>query len=144
MSGRRNAMEPLSITTSAIALAGAVAKTALVLSQFSNEFRDAAEDLNAVSAELQALTAIIDPLTRRLSRRRPSTLPEGLVPQVDDTLSGCVLMVEHIAETVEKYRRNTWTRAKWVLMGKEDVQKLRQSLEAYKMSLSLGLHAVSL
>jgi hypothetical protein len=126
-------MDPLSIAASAFGLAGGIAKTSLALTQFSNSFRGAAEDLNAISAELQALSSILDPL------------PESLISQVDNTLTGCVVMIDQIADTIEKYRRNTtWTKTKWVLMGKDDVLKLRDSLEAYKMALSIGLHALSM
>jgi hypothetical protein len=138
-------MDPLSIAASAFGLAGGIAKTSLVLTQFSNSFRGAAEDINAISAELQALSSILDPLTRALCRPRQSPLPESLISQVDNTLTGCVVMIDQIADTIEKYRRNTtWTKTKWVLMGKDDVLKLQDSLEAYKMALSIGLHALSM
>ncbi|KAH6892368.1 hypothetical protein B0T10DRAFT_483685 [Thelonectria olida] len=138
-------MDPLSIAASAFSLAAGIAKASLALTQFSNSFREAAEDLNAISAELQALAGILDPLTRALCRRRQSPLPESLLSQLENTLSSCVLMIEQILDTIENYRRNTaWTKTKWVLIGKDEVFKLRDSLEAYKMALSIGLHALSL
>lgn len=139
-------MDPLSIAASAFGLAGGIARLSLALTQFSGSFRDAAEDLGALSAELQALAAILEPLTRALcSPRQQSPLLNDLVSQIDSTLRGCVLTIEQIAETVEKYQQNTtWTKATWVLLGKDEALKLRDSLRAYKMALSIGLNMLSL
>ena len=54
-------------------------------------------------------------------------------------------MVSLISVTVEKYQKDgAWTRTEWVLVGRGDMEKLRASLEAYKMALSLGLHVISM
>ena len=120
-------------------------KASLTIVQFSRDVRDATKDLDTVSKELQALAAVLDPLARGLSRCRNGTVSGALAQQVETTLGGCVLVVEQVEENVQKYKRDkTWTRAKWVVFGQEDMQRLRESLEAYKMALSLGLLAISM
>ncbi|KAL6401540.1 hypothetical protein AUP68_15413 [Ilyonectria robusta] len=138
-------MDPLSIVTASFSLAGAIAKASLSLSQFARDFRDSADDLDAISKEMQTLVAVLDPVTRSVARRRDGPLPEALVVQVDATITGCVVVVKQIEQTIQKYRHDkVWTSAKWVMFGKGDITKLRESLEAYTMALSLGLHAISI
>lgn len=117
----------------------------LSLSQFARDVRDSADDLDAISKEMQSLAAVLDPLTRSITRRRDGPLPEVLVMKVDTTIAGCVVVVEQIEQTIQKYRRDkVWTSAKWVIFGKGDITKLRESLGAYTMALSIGLHAISM
>jgi hypothetical protein len=138
-------MDPLSIVGTSFALAGSIAKTAMVLTRFTGEFRDSGDDLMRISSELQAIATILDPLTRVLSRSLKGGLPQSLIEQVDTTLTGCVSAVAQVEAHIEKYQHDKiWTKAKWVVFGQEDMQKLRESLEVYKMALNIGLQAISL
>ncbi|KPM46263.1 hypothetical protein AK830_g283 [Neonectria ditissima] len=138
-------MDPLSIVGTSFALAGALAKTGMVLAKFSREFRACADDLGGILNELQAIATILDPLTRVLSRSLKGGLPESLFEQVDNTMTGCVSAVAQVEGHIQKYQHDKiWTKAKWVVFGQEDMQKLRDSLEVYKMALNIGLQAVSL
>ncbi|KAH6880800.1 hypothetical protein B0T10DRAFT_565532 [Thelonectria olida] len=138
-------MDPLSIVGTSFALAGSIAKTAMVLTKFSGDFRDSRDDLMRISSELQAIATILDPLTRVLSRSLKGGLPQSLIEQVDNTLTGCVSAVAQVEAHVEKYQHDKiWTKTKWVVFGQEDMQKLRESLEVYKMALNIGLQAISL
>jgi len=139
-------MDPVSIVAAAFSLAGGIAKATTAITQFTRSVQSAAKDLDSISKELQALNGVLDPLARSLSRRRNgSALPDSLIHQIGDTLDGCDAVVTLIIENVQKYQRDTaWTKAKWVMFGQDDVLKLRESLEAYKMALSLGFHAISM
>lgn len=98
-----------------------------------------------MSRELQALSAILDPLARLVSRAPRGTVSTVLYQQLVSSLDGCALFVARIDTVVDKYQKDGWwTRTKWVMFGRGDVEKLRGSLEAYKMALSLGLHVVSM
>lgn len=137
-------MDPLNIVASSFSIAGAIAKASVAIFEFSYEAKDAAEDLNRVHSELQALSSILDPLARCLSASSPDT-SDKLAQQLQGSLEGCSLVVAQIADLTERFRRDgAWTRAKWVRIGRGDMEKLRDSLEAYRMALSLGLHAVSM
>jgi hypothetical protein len=138
-------MDPLSIAASSFGIVGAIAKASISIIEFSQQAKDAADDLQRVSSELQALSAILDPLARNVSRAPQGTVPAALAEQLGSSLDGCALVVARIETAVEKYQKDgAWTRTKWVMFGRGDVEKLRSSLEAYKMALSLGLHVVSM
>ncbi|KAK5659722.1 hypothetical protein OQA88_933 [Cercophora sp. LCS_1] len=138
-------MDPLSIAASAFSLAGCIAKASFAIIEFSRDARDAAKDLSAVTDELHALSAVLDPIARCLTTTSATTIPEALATQVDSALGGCVAVVEQITENVQKYRQDKiMTKTKWVMFGQSDMQKLRESLEAYKMALGLGMHVITL
>lgn len=137
-------MDPLSIVSASFGLASGIAKTSIAIAVFARDARDAVKDLDAISAELQALAAVLDPLARIMSKASVVSIPEALIRQVDVTLLGCTMVVEQIGENLQKYKRNkVFSKAAWAMFGHTDMQKLRDSLEAYKMALSLGMHAVS-
>lgn len=138
-------MDPLSIAASSFGIVGAIAKASIAILEFSQQAKDAAEDLQGMSRELQALSAILDPLARNVSCAPQGTVPAALSQQLVLSLDGCALVVSRIDTAVEKYQKDgPWTRTKWVMFGRGDVEKLRGSLETYKMALSLGLHVVSM
>ncbi|KAK0647131.1 hypothetical protein B0T16DRAFT_458992 [Cercophora newfieldiana] len=136
-------VEPILIAGSCFALAGNIAKASLAIADFIRHTRDAAKDMDAVSSELQALAAILTPLAHTTNSAAAS-VPHPLVEQVETVLSDCKGVVAQIDEIINKHRANgVFTKTTWLLFGKSDVQKLRESLESYKMALSLGLHAIS-
>lgn len=139
-------MDPLSIAAASFAIAGAVARASVAIFEFSREAKDASDDLSRVNSELQALTSILDPLARTSSKATPEgMISAGLAHQLESSLSGCALVLGQLEVLIRKYQREgAWTRTKWVVLGRVDVEKLRESLEAYKMALSLGLHVISM
>jgi hypothetical protein len=138
-------MDPLSIVGTAFSLAGNIAKASVAIVEFTRDVKDATKDLNSVSKELQALNGILDPLGRSLRSNRGGTLPHEWTQQVSDILDGCNTIVLDLTQVLQKYQRDKiWTKMKWALFGQGDIQKLRESLEAYKMALSLGLCTMSM
>ncbi|KAF7556147.1 hypothetical protein G7Z17_g1641 [Cylindrodendrum hubeiense] len=138
-------MDPSSIVTASLSLTGGIAKASLVLSQFVHDCRAAADDVDAICHEMQLLTAVLDTLSRSISRQRDDPLSEALVLQVSNTISGCAVVVEEIEQTIEEYGHDgVWISAKWAMFGKDDIHKLHEGLEVYTMALSIGLHAISL
>ncbi|KAK5662269.1 hypothetical protein OQA88_8174 [Cercophora sp. LCS_1] len=98
-------MDPLTIVAGSFALVGGIAKTSILLVNFSREVHDATNDLDAISAELQALAAVLDPLTRVLSKGATGGVSDALVAQVGVTITGCNAVVDQIEENIQKYRR---------------------------------------
>ena len=138
--------DPLSIVTGAFSLAGGTLNASMAITKFISNCQSAAEDLGSISKELQALRGILDSLGSSLSRvQNRAALSERLIHQISDALDGCDALVKKITKSLEKYQRDkVWTKAKWVMFGQDDTVKLRESLEAYKMALSLGFHAASM
>lgn len=138
-------MEPLSIVAAAFSIAGAVAKASTSIVEFSLHAQDAADDLTSVNQELHALNAILDPLARGHSEAPKGTLQPDLEQNLRSSLGGCELVVGKIEATIEKYQKDgAWTKTKWVMVGRGDMEKLRGSLEAYKMALGLGLQLITM
>ncbi|KAK4442819.1 hypothetical protein QBC34DRAFT_386922 [Podospora aff. communis PSN243] len=72
-------------------------------------------------------------------------MPKTYMENVEAVLLDCNSVVDQIGEAVKKNQANgVFTKTSWVMFGKSDVQKLRESLEAYKMALSLGMHAMTI
>ena len=138
-------MDPVSIAAASFSIAGAVARASVAIFQFSLEAKEAKDDLNRVNQELQALSTVLEPLARGLSCATAGSVSEEFADRIQSSLDGCALVVGQLEEKIAMYRRDgAWTRTKWVLLGRGDVEKLRNSLEAYKMALSLGLHSLSM
>lgn len=136
-------MDPLSITTSCIALASCLAKTSSAVIGFTRDARNANKDMDAISAELQALAAILNPFTTSLHTL--TAVPETLVQRVDTILIGCRTVVDQIDKQLTKYTRNkVFGKIGWVLFGQSDMQKLRDSLMGYKTALNLGIQIISM
>ncbi|KAK3390014.1 hypothetical protein B0H63DRAFT_538176 [Podospora didyma] len=118
--------------------------TSVAVIEFSRDARHAASDLDALSAELQALSRLLNPLAQSISNAAASTIPSALVAQVNTALAGCEKVVEKIDENIQKYRRNrVFSQAAWALFGQADTNKLRTSLEQYNLALRLGMHAIA-
>jgi hypothetical protein len=139
-------MDPVSIVATAFTVAGNIAQAYVAIAEFTSKVRDSTGDLDRVSQELQALSAVLDSLANCLIRAKGGpVLPDELIDRVNDTLDGCDLVIHAITETLRKYQRDmTWTKIKWALFGQGDMLKLRNSLEAYNMALSLGFSAISM
>lgn len=138
-------MDPLSIIGSSVGLASVIAKVSMTLTTFARDARDAAKDLDAISAELRAISAVILLLGESLSPfSAESPIPKALLQKIDELLSGTAAVVEQIEESVQKYQSNKiFSKAGWVMFGQGDTRKLCESLETYNMALSLSMHALS-
>ncbi|KAK4445685.1 hypothetical protein QBC34DRAFT_162536 [Podospora aff. communis PSN243] len=138
-------MDPFSIITGSFGLASAIAKVSVIIVEFTRDARDASTDLDALSAELQALSNILNPLARSISgSAAAAAAPPTLIAQVNTTLGGCNTVIEQIEENIQKYRRNQiFSGAGWAMFGQADTNKLRTSLQYYSTALSLGMHAIT-
>lgn len=94
-------MDPLSIIGSSVGLASVIAKVSMTLTTFARDARDAAKDLDAISAELRAISAVILLLGESLSPfSAESPIPKALLQKIDELLSGTAAVVEQIEESV--------------------------------------------
>lgn len=137
-------MDPLSITTGAVALISTIVKVSYEVTIFVKHVRDARSDLDHVSRELLSLKNILELLAE--DTEGPSKkLPDGLQNQIGGIINGCTEVVLEIDKTMKKYEGGGVMKgAKWALGGKEDMSKLQKSLEAHKTALDLALDMVQL
>lgn len=137
-------MEPISIAATSLGIAAAVAKTSDAIYDFSRDFKEAANDLSAVTEELKALDAILDPLKRDYSHESTSPLPEHLRKLLEPCLANCTRAVTRVEDAIVKYHHDeTWSKLKWTAYGHKDVKKLTESLEVHKMNLDLVMKLIS-
>ncbi|PMD29641.1 hypothetical protein L207DRAFT_593211 [Hyaloscypha variabilis F] len=113
-------MDPLSITTACVGLVGSVTKISIQISDFVRKAREARGDLDRVSRELVSLKTVLEILSEDAGTGKgfPDSLKHaggGITPAV-----------------------------KWTLFGRDDMDKLRSSLEAHKSALDIALDMVAL
>ncbi|KAK0625837.1 hypothetical protein B0T14DRAFT_88087 [Immersiella caudata] len=138
-------MDPLSITVSYIALASCLAKVTGSVIEITRDARHAGEELDAISAGLQSLDAILTPFAIRLPTL--AAAPKELIQPVNAILLRCVTVLEQIDRAVKKYRKNRvpgFAKIGWIVSGQSDMRKLRDSLEESKTGLNLGIHLISI
>jgi len=136
-------MDPLSITTSCLALAGCIAKVSGIVIEFTRDARNANKDMDAISAELQALADILTPFTTSLPTL--TAVPETLLRRVDTIIVGCATVVDQIDKQLVRYKKNkVFAKISWVVFGQSDMQKLRDNLTGYKAALNLGIQIISM
>ncbi|CAM1502852.1 Fc.00g076280.m01.CDS01 [Cosmosporella sp. VM-42] len=137
-------MDPLSITTGSLALAGTIGKVAVALTVFVRDVRDARSDIDAVSAELNSLKTILELLVEDVeTATRP--MPPILETRISGVLSTCSRVIDDIQDCLNQHEGSRLQkRMRWVAVGKGDMEKLRSTLEAHKATLNLALDMISI
>ncbi|CAI6094785.1 unnamed protein product [Clonostachys chloroleuca] len=141
-------MEPISVVAASVALAAGIVKTVATIAEISVDLRDASDDLRDISNELALFQAFITPLTTGLSRFGAQSNPMlgPLLEQINSAVTGAMAVVEKIESLLVKYRGRLtlWLKLRWSLFGVDQIRKLRESLESYKVALGIGLHLMSM
>lgn len=138
-------MDPLSITGTCIALVTTISKISIQISGFVREVRDARGDLDGVSRELTSLKSVIEILSEDAENSIHGGFPETLVRQIYGILANCNDVLGQIEVSLQKYAGGSVTRGvKWSLSGRDDMIKLRSSLEAHKSALDIALDMVAM
>ncbi|CAG9953270.1 unnamed protein product [Clonostachys rosea f. rosea IK726] len=141
-------MEPISVVAASVALAAGIVKTVATIAEISVDLRDASDDLRDISNELALFQAFITPLTTGLSRfgAQSNLMLIPLLEQINSAVTGAMAVVEKIESLLVKYRGRLtlWLKLRWSLFGVDQIRKLRESLESYKVALGIGLHLMSM
>lgn len=138
-------MDPLTIAATFIPLFGATVKALVAIVGYSRVARDTAKHLDSISAEIQALVVVLGPLSCSLSVTTSTVIPDALVQEISLSVRGCTNLVEEIHERIFKYqRKRIFSKIGWAMSGQTKIDKLRESLGAYKMALSIGMQAISM
>lgn len=138
-------MDPLSITVACVGLIGTIAKTSLTIKDFVHNVRGARSDLDAVSRELQSLKTLLELLADDAGNPSSGTFPETLKRQIAGITTNCEGVVSEIEKTLEKHQGTKLSKgASWAIGGKDDMAKLRSSLEAHKSALEIAFDMVTM
>jgi len=136
-------MDPLTITASAVSLAASIGKLSVSISRFVFHIREARNDMDLVLRELVSLETILRMLAEDASN--PSGFPDSLCVQIMGILNGCDAVTVEITQTLSKYEPNSVLRkGAWALSGRDDMSKLRGSLEAHKAALNIALDMLAM
>jgi ankyrin repeat protein len=99
--------------------------------------------MDMVLRELVSLETILRMLAEDTAN--PAGLPDSLCIQIRGILNGCEEVTVQITQTLSKYESNKLiTKGSWALKGKDDVTKLRSSLEAHKAALNIALDMLAI
>ncbi|KAG5664966.1 hypothetical protein KAF25_008700, partial [Fusarium avenaceum] len=140
--GNAGRMDPLSITTACVGLLATVTKTALAVTNFTRDCREARSDLTSITGELSQLNLVLELLRDETAVTDDRIMPESLQIHILSTINSCSSAVSKINTILDKHTGKTGM-LRWATFGKNEVAGLRTSLEAYRGSLSLVLELVS-
>ena len=133
-------MDPLSIPGSCVGLVANVTQVSLKIYGFVREVRDAQADLDAVTLELQSLKTVLETLREHSANFTSGAFPSRLVNQLSGILTNCGGVLQHIEKSLDKHGGGgVKSGVKWSLAGRDDMDKLRSSLEAHKSALQIAL-----
>ncbi|KAI1875025.1 uncharacterized protein JN550_002454 [Neoarthrinium moseri] len=138
-------MDPLSITTSCLALLGALTQTTTTIIQFIRDCREARGDLTSVTQELSDLRIVLE-LLKEDAAETDGDIPlsGALRTQIITVINNCGDVAAKIERVLVNLRGSRIGAVRWVLDGKKEVFILKQSLEAHRGALSLALEMVHL
>jgi hypothetical protein len=137
-------MDPLTIAATCISLATLIGKVGVQLNKFVKEVRDARYDLDSVKRELSSLQTVLEVIAEDASNS-DITFPPLLTKQLPGIVDNCVIVVDQIEKLLKKYNGGGLRKgAKWAISGRDDVDKLRVSLEAHKSALDMALEMVAM
>ena len=136
-------MDPFAILASYLAIISAIAKTSSTITSFVQTFRDAHQDLAAVTARLAELRMVLEVLLDPKHEDSTDVLPEAVKRQIASILISCGLILKDLDEVMATHRGKAGQR-KWSFSGKEKIESLRKQLDAHTAALSLALEVSTL
>lgn len=135
-------MDPISITTACVGLIAAIAQLSIQLGAFVSDVRDARKDMDAVLRELGSLSLCLQTLRDDSAN---SSLPESLRTSLGAILHNCDIIVKQIQALLDKMSSgNLGRRVQWATFGREDMNRLRSSLESHKSAIDIALDMCSM
>lgn len=136
-------MDPLSISTSVVALIGAVVNTSITVTKFAQSVRDARQELASTSRELNDLRTVLEFMQYDYNSETVLVqLPavSSMAVQIQSVLENCNKIIGDLDQLVTKYDSK---RMQWVLFGKDKVIALNAQLAAHIKTLQLGVNVSS-
>lgn len=120
----------------------AIAQLTAQIVRFVSSFRDARRDMEAVSRELVSLSLCLEILKGDSARIK---YPDGLRQNLLAVLKNCNVVTQDMSRLLEKLTSaNVARRIQWTSTGREDMEKLRSSLESHKSALDIALDLTAL
>lgn len=135
-------MDPFTVSTTCIALLATVAQLSIQVTSFLSGVREAGRDMRAVSLELTSLSLCLEALR---DDSRNIKYPQGLQRNLLAVMNNCNAVTKQMSELIEKMSSaSLGRRLQWTTYGRDDMNKLRSSLETHKSALDIALDLTAL
>ena len=135
-------MDPLSITAACSGLLGAVTDLSTQITKFVSSVRDARRDIDAVSRELTSLALCLETLR---DNSLTNEFPNKIIGNLLSVLGNCNVVVKDIADLLARLHASiSGGRIQWTISGRDEVNRLRSSLESHKSALEIALELMTL
>jgi hypothetical protein len=125
-------MDPLSITTACMAAIGTITKASVEVPRFVSSVREARRDMEAVLRELTSLTLCLGVVRDDAEKVTFPTTLLAVVKSCDD-------IAGEIIRLMDKLRVKKTGRIRWNFTERDEVNKLRSSLESHKSCIDVAL-----
>jgi len=135
-------MEPLSISMTCVGVLASVVKLSTQISLFVINVREARRDLDAVSRELSSLSLCLEAL-----RAHTTTIqcPEVIRQTLLVVLNNCDDVTKEMEALLKKVSsQHIGRQIQWAMTTRDEMNKLRLNLEAYKSSIEIALELISM
>ncbi|EEU41994.1 uncharacterized protein NECHADRAFT_86134 [Fusarium vanettenii 77-13-4] len=137
-------MDPLSIAAGCASLVSTIGTLSLSIQGFVRTCREARQDLDKVSRELQSLQLVLR-LIEDDATKEENPLSQDIGQHVLIIVLNCNSVILEIENCIAQYgQKRLKAKVTWATGGQGDVEKLRKGLEAHKSSLELALIVHSL
>jgi len=134
-------MDPVGAAGAAVsvfAVVELVGRVSALAASFMRGVRDARRDMIQVRKDMSDLSTVLEMVAEDLEKEGDSALGGDMSHSqrhIVDIAHGCRAVLLEIEVVIRKGQ----SRLRWVLSGKERVNKLRERLETYKLSLDVAL-----
>ena len=135
-------MDPFSVSTGCVGLLAAIAQLSIQIRTFVAGVREARHDMDLVSRELTSLSLCLETLRDDSERIK---YPAGVQVNLIAVLKNCDRVTQDMQALLEKASSGSLgRRIQWTAVGRDDMDKLRSTLETHKSALDLALDMTAL
>jgi hypothetical protein len=130
-------MDPLTIASACIGAISTISRLSIQVTGFVSSVREARKDMEAVSRELTSLSMCLATLR---DDSQTVNFPETL----REVVGNCDRIANEMAEVLRKLHTGKAARIRWTIGDRDQINKLRSSLESHKSCIDVALDMASL
>ena len=137
-------MDPLTITTSSIALIRTIVSITSSVATFTEDVRDANIDLNSIRQELTNLSLVLESLAQHADKwELEAQDSDPLVRRILEVIKDCENIIQELDGLLKRYDSGMRRRFAWAIYGKNKAEKISIKLQANNRLLSFALEIVN-
>lgn len=151
--------EPVSLVLGVLAFSNQAVQSSKALLELVADIRGAPAHIKAIHKEVHAFYDVVLSLSIALQEEDVRTTISGnktlmeTVGSLTKPIKNCRVVQEQLIEKLERLRsscsrshdvRSTFVGVKWSLFSKNEISKLQKTLEAEKLTISVGLNVITM